>query len=339
MWNNDLNHIRKVIKTYDKPVEDLSLQEKEEIKDYWGEYGIVFPLDWHKFFYSVTGVKDKRYIPEPVFFFFLKPYFNVFNYSKIWGDKSYIDLFVKGAKTVRSVVRNVHGRFLDEDFNIIDIQEAKSIISRYEKLVIKPTTYTHTGMGVKLLSAPYNLAELHKEYKENYVLQIPLKQNSFMGQLNASSINTIRVNSVLFDTEAHVMSAFVKVGQAGEFADNHGKDRFFIGIKQDGTFCDFAINHDLKKFENIPSGFDFAGKPVPFFEKVCKAIEKAHCSIPHFGFAFWDVCIDENDEPVIVEVNLRYPDTVIPQACGIGGFLGEYADTILEIYSRNSKEK
>ncbi len=155
-----------------------------------------------------------------------------------------------------------------------------------------------------------------------------------MAKLNASSVNTIRVNSVLFETEAHVMSAFVKVGQAGEFADNHGNDRFFIGLHLDGTFCDFAINHDLQKFQSIPSGYDFAGKSVPSFDKVCIAVEEAHRKLAHFGFAFWDVCVDENGEPIIVEVNLRYPDTLIPQACGIGGFLGDYTEEVLNRYLR-----
>ena len=102
----------------------------------------------------------------------------------------------------------------------------------------------------------------------------------------------------------------------------------------DGTYCDFAINHDLHKFDSIPSGFAFAGQNVPSFDKVCAAIEEAHKKIAHFGFAFWDVCVDENGDPVIVETNLRYPDTLIPQACGIGGYLGEYTEEILKRCAR-----
>ncbi len=333
MWNQDLKNIRSAINKYDGPIPDLPLIEQQAIKAYWRGYGIDVPLDWHRFFYGATGVKDVRYIPEPVFHLLIKPCFNIFNYSKIWGDKAYTDLFIRDAKTVRSVVRNVHGRFLDENFQLINMQKANDQMNAYEHLVIKPTTYTHTGMGVKLLNAPYDLSKLNDEYKENYVLQIPLKQHDTMGKLNPSSINTIRVNSVLFETEAHVMSAFVKVGQAGEFADNHGSNRYFIGIQKDGVFCDYAINHDLKKFADIPSGFHFAGQPVPHFDRVCSAIEAAHKCIPHFGMAFWDVCVNEVGDPVVVEVNLRYPDTVIPQTCGIGGFLGEYTDEILKRYT------
>ena len=312
-------------------IPELTEAEIKEIKEFWEKkYGFSFPLLWHRYFYGATGVKDYRYIPETVFHREVKPCFNGKEESLIWGDKCYIDFFLRGSKTVRSVLRNVDGRFLDESFNLIDFSQAQAVIDRYDTLVVKPSMNTDTGKGVQLLKAPFDLETIHGQYRKNYVLQIPLVQHADMAKLNASSVNTIRVNSVLLETEAHVMSAFVKVGQAGEFADNHGHDRYFIGIHMDGTFCDFAINHDLQKFQTIPSGYDFAGKKVPCFDKVCHAIEEAHKKIAHFGFAFWDVCVDSEGEPTIVEVNLRYPDTVIPQACGIGGFLGEYTEEILK---------
>ena len=325
-----LAYIDNKIKQYPDTIPELTETEKKEITSFWNKYGFSFPLDWHRFYYGSTGVKDYRYIPETVFHKEVKCFFNGETESLIWGDKSYMDFFLRGSKTVRSVVRNVDGRFLDENFQLVDIAQAQAIMEKYASLVIKPSTNTDTGKGVRLLHRPYNLNKLHKLYKRNYVIQIPLQQHPGMAKLNASSVNTIRVNSVLLETEAHVMSAFVKVGQAGEFADNHGHDRFFIGIHKDGTFCDFAINHDLKKFPSIPSGYDFAGNKVPAFDKVCAAVEEAHKKLAHFGLAFWDVCVDENEEPVIVEVNLRYPDTVIAQACGIGGFLGDYTEEILK---------
>lgn len=332
-WN--LEYINNKIDRYPEAIPELTDEEKKEITAFWkGKYGISFPLSWHRFFYGSTGVKDFRYIPETIFHKDIKPFFNSKEESLVWGDKSYMDFFLRGSKTVRSVVRNVDGRFLNETFDLITPEQVLPIMDSYGALVIKPSTNTDTGKGVQLLKKPYNLQAIIEQYKRNYVIQIPLRQHPDMAKLNASSVNTIRINSVLFETEAHVMSAFVKVGQTGEFADNHGHDRFFIGIHMNGTFCDFAINHDLQKFQSIPSGYDFAGKRVPSFDKVCAAIEEAHKKLAHFGFAFWDVCVDENGDPVIVEVNLRYPDTVIPQACGIGGFLGEYTEEVLNRYLR-----
>ena len=61
---------------------------------------------------------------------------------------------------------------------------------------------------------------------------------------------------------------------------------------------------------------------------MCAAVEKAHSYVPHFGLAFWDVSVDSNGQPTIVEMNLRYPDTFIPQV-GSGPFFGEFTEDVL----------
>lgn len=322
--------LKKQIALSDTDIQKLSEEQIKEIRAFWSRNGIEnIPLDWHKLLYSITGKQKPEFIPEIIFQQIVRPAMNDYTFAGVWSDKAYIDYFIRGVKTARSIVRNVNGRFLDEHFNLITIQEAQTIVDQYMKLVIKPSTYTDTGKGVCLLSAPFNLPELVNKYKKNFVIQLPLKQHSDMSKLNPSSINTIRINSVLFETEAHVMSAFVKVGQMGEFADNSGKERYFIGIHEDGSFFDYAIDHDLNRYKKIPSGYDFANQKIPCYDKVCRAIEKAHKCIPHFGLAFWDVCVNEDGEPVIVEVNLRYPDGTIPQAAG-NPFLGKYTKEVME---------
>jgi len=328
-------YIKNITEKYGQEIPELTSNEIKEIKDYWAQYGFDIPLEWHRFFYGATGVKDPRYIPKAFFYQVIKPKFNNLEYASIWGDKSYIDLFVRGVRTVRSVVRNVNGRFLDEKFNLIDEDEVMDIMNRHERLVVKPAVLTAAGQDVQLLSAPYNLSEIKKQYKKNFVIQIPLKQHEGMSKLNASSINTIRVNSVLFEKKAHVMSAFIKIGQAGSFADNQGHDRFFVGVTKDGRFADYVIDHDLNKYDSIPSGYAFAREKVPGYDKVCEAVCKAHECIPHFGFAFWDVCVCDDGEPAIVEINLRHPDTNIPQMTA-GPFFGEYTDRILNYVISNT---
>lgn len=330
----ELSRVRNAAKANGLVLSSGSSEKDVQIRRFWSGFGFAIPLDWHHFFYQLTGVEDPAYIPEPVFQLEIKPFFNNPDESLIWSDKAYLDYFLRDCKTVRSIVRNTSGRFSDESFRLISLEEAQAIVDRYDRVVIKPSMNTHTGANVQLLEGTVSMKELDKKYQQDYVVQIPLQQHEEMKRLNASSVNTIRVNTVLSGTKAHVMTAFVKVGQAGEFADNHGSKRFFIGIRQDGTYCDFAIDHEFRKCSAIPSGFAFAGQKVPHFKEVCLAAERAHACIPHFGFAFWDICIDQAGDPVIVEANLRYPDLVIPQACGIGNFFGPYAEEVLQQYKK-----
>ena len=309
--------------------------QKKEIRDYWGRYGFRFPYDWHKLYYEVTGAFDPSFVPNNVFHYGIKYRLNNKTFSTVWSDKCYLDYALKGILTPKTIVRNINGRFANERFELIDIQKAKTIIDRYNHVVIKPSVLTDTGKGVSLLECPFNLERLDKIYKKNYIIQLPIYQHEKMGCLNGSSVNTIRINSALLDTEALILSAFVKVGEKGAFADNSGHNRYFIGITEDGVYKNYAIDHDMNKYEHIPSGYTFPGKAVPSFEAACETVRCAHKKIPHFGLAFWDVCILQNGQPMIVEVNLRSPDTYVAQATS-GPFFGKHTKTILNYISRKA---
>lgn len=332
---NDIHKVKRQISMSSQPIPKLTRNQKQEILSFWNRYNINVPTYWHQLLYAKTGKQLPDYIPELTFHQIIKPKMNNYMFSSVWGDKSYIDLFINKVSIVKSVVRNVNGRFLNEKFDLISSIEAQTILEQYDQLVVKPSTFTDTGKGVQLLKSPFSLNQISKLYKKNYVIQLPLNQHNDIAELNRSSINTIRVNSVLFENEAYIMSAFIKVGQSGSFADNQGKNRYFIGITENGEYCDYAINHDLENFSHIPSGYEFAGKKVPGYQEVCETVKKAHKCIAHFGFAFWDVCVDITGKPIIVEVNLRYPDTVIPQVCTGKSFFGPYTERILKFIAKD----
>ena len=321
-------------KATDVPIPELSADAQKEIKSYWDAYGIqLSSTEWHRFFYAKTGQTDPRFVSADVFHKIIRPMMNDIYFATAWSDKAYTDWVVRDVKTVCSVVRSVNGRLLDERFGLIDQKTANDILNRYEALVLKPTLLTNTGKNVSLERAPFDIAAIIKRYGRNFVAQLPLKQHPEISLLNESSVNTIRVDTVLFEREAHAIPSFIKVGQPGQFTDNGGgENRIFIGI-QNGRYADFAFDHDCNRFAAIPSGYAYAGQKVPGIEEICRAAEKAHTRIPRFGLAFWDIALDENGEPVIVEMNLRQPDTYVPQVAS-GPFFGEYTDDVLRYIKR-----
>lgn len=322
-------------KTTDTDFPELTAAQKREAEDYWKSFGIsLSSTDWHRYYYAKTGTVDPRFVPDDVFHRIIRPKMNDIRMAASWSDKAYTDWVVRGVKTVRSVVRCVNGRLLNEQFQLIDRKDADRILNSFEALVLKPTMLTDTGKNVVLAHAPFSIDDIIARYGRFFVAQIPLKQHPDMALLNESSVNTIRIDTVLFDTEAHALTAFVKAGRPGDFTDNGGgeKDRVFIGIR-DGRYADFAFDHDGNKFYSIPSGYAFAGQEVPCYRELCRAVERAHTAIPHFGLAFWDVTVDDNGEPTIVEMNLRYPDSYVPQIAA-GPFFGAYTEEVLEYIKR-----
>lgn len=325
-----IKKVREAISRVGRPVPELSPEQIAEIRAYWQPFGCDFPLEWHRLLYAVTERQRPDFIPHPVFYDQVRVKLNDQRLTGAWSDKAYLDRIMKDLPTAKCLVRNVSGNLLDEDFSLIDKEKAETILSGYERVVIKPTLYTHTGQGVSLWHAPYDMDAIEKAYKKNYIVQLPITQHPLMAALNDSSVNCIRVNSLLLDGQVSVVSAFAKVGQAGSFADNSGSDRYFIGIDMESdTWRSFAIDHDMRRYERIPSGIAFAGAPVPGFAAVREMICRAHARLPHFAMAFWDVAIDQSGEPVIVEVNLRDPDTVIAQATG-SPFFGDMTKSVMQ---------
>src|SRR5690625_5353496 len=57
--------------------------------------------------------------------------------------------------------------------------------------------------------------------------------------------------------------------------------------------------------------------------------EELHHITPDIALAAWDIAIDEKDEPVFIEVNTYYPNSINPQLLN-GPFFGEYTDAVLD---------
>ncbi len=318
----------------------LNKKNRCAIREYWSRFGWKIPLLWHRMLYQITGTQTPQFFPESTFVLEILPYMRNSALTTGWGDKAYLDYHIRGVETAQSVLRNVSGRYIDKDFKLCPWEEAQTILHAFHsELVVKPAINTDTGKGVKLIHPPYDLAEIEREYGKNFVLQLPLFQHDEMKKLNSSSVNTIRVNSLLLDAQVCIMSAFVKVGEEGAFADNNGHNRFFIGIGEDGTYLDYAIDHDLRRYNSIPSGYEFARKKVVSFHEICETVKKAHKCIPHFGMAFWDICIKEDGKPAIVEVNLWRPNATIAQAATRRPFCGKYTDKVLSYVAMQRKGK
>ena len=221
---------RRFIRNSEEQVPQLTEDQISAVRALWGKYGYSFSMHWHRLYTAKTGVFDPAFVPEYVFLYQIRTAMNDMTFATAWSDKAYLDRIISDVKTPTCVVRNINGTFLDEQYRIVQPDEVIRIMDAHEKLVVKPSILTDTGKGVQLLQRPYDLDRLRAQYQRDYVIQIPLEQHSEMSRLNATSVNTMRFNTVLLDSQAYVMSAFVKVGQTGAFTDNTGHDRFFIGI-------------------------------------------------------------------------------------------------------------
>lgn len=330
---NELNSYFKTLGN----IPSLTKEEEQAIKEYWSRYGLEdYSTDSHKILYHLTGIRDPKFMSSYLFYLHFKKLLNDSNMTVAWSDKNYLDFFLKDISAPNVIIRNVSGRFLDHDFNVISKEKANKILQDYPQIVIKPTTLTSTGHGVDLLTNPFNLDELDKKYKKDYSLQLPLKLHNELKKLSKTAVNTIRVNTILIEDKAYSVSALIKSGEEGKFADNQGTKRYFIGIDDDAKLRGWGVTKKLERIEVLPNGFKFEGMQIPEFDKVLKIAEDAHLRFPHFAMVFWDIVLQENGEPAILEANLRGPDMMFNQAA-LGPFFGKHTELFMDYYMELEK--
>jgi len=324
--------LKKQVKENHENLAELTQEETKEIRKFWNKYGLEdFSLDTHRILYAKTGIRDPRFVSQNIFYNHLRLVLNNQPLARVWSDKNYLDLFLGNVETVDNVIRVVSGRLLNQNFELVTWQKAQELMNQYEQLVTKPSLMTEKGIDVELIEKPYDLKKIIRSYGQNFCIQVPLEQHHFFNNFNESSINSMRINTILLNTEAYVVNSFVKIGEPGQFADNRGENRYLLGFDDMGVLKDYCVDSKLNIRYEIPSGFKFAGKQIPYVDRVYKIATEAHKKMAHFGLAYWDIVLQSNNQPVILEANLRAPNTIFIQAA-TGPFFGKHTEELLEFY-------
>jgi hypothetical protein len=91
-------------------------------------------------------------------------------------------------------------------------------------------------------------------------------------------------------------------GNTIDFALN--QESLFIGINNDGLLFDYAYSSkDFKKYYMHPDTKTlFKNYKIDLFPKVLDAAIKLHSIIPWIRFCKWDITIDVQGNPVVIEM-------------------------------------
>jgi hypothetical protein len=105
---------------------------------------------------------------------------------------------------------------------------------------------------------------------------------------------------------------------------------YFVGVKKDGYLNNQAIDFGLNKHtEHEDTGIKFSNIQVPSFQDAVQVCKDAHKRLLRFDIVAWDMAIDEQGDPVFIEMNLSAPDIAFMQmACG--PLFKQYTEEILE---------
>jgi len=324
----DLEHRRKLTK-----------EQKKEVQDFYMDMiGKKIPLYCHEYFYSRTGVFTKNYVPNNIYHCELLPKANIKRYGNVLGDKNLCDNLFPGENIAHSILKNMNGYYYFEGQPVSE-EEALQLCENLEKVIIKPSRKTH-GSGVQMFSSKEGItdikgksvARLFKEYKQDFLVQEWVRQHEKMAALNPTSLNTIRVLSYRSGMEVLIIYSVVRIGRSGSVIDNQCAGGISTNVSKDGKLGKFAFGGYAE--DNIiktDTGITLDGYMLPSYDKAIEFVKRLHLKLPFFNIVGWDVAIQEDGEPVLIEFNTN---PGLSQSAFKSG-MGEYTERIIrELWPR-----
>lgn len=275
---------------------------------------------------------DVNYIPFGYFFPWILRKLNPIEYSLTYENKGMqYDLFPQ-TNHPKFVVRKLNGAIYDSNHNFIDLETAIGIIASYPRdMIIKPCSDSCCGRGVRKIHSSAARTEVSAivALYEDFVVQECIEQHPSTAVFNSSSLNTMRISTLLLNGKFSLCTAMIRFGEPGSVVDNVGAGGACVGINDDGTIMEFGFDAKTNKIYEW-NGITFQGRSIPNFDSIITAVSIAHKSIPLCAFVGWDIALDKSGIPILIEVNLGWPGLFYEQLANARPALRGREDEVIQ---------
>ena len=332
--DSDAKYLKKIRSSYSRlsTKKELSAEQVQEIQDFYKRtIGHEVPVDWHQYFYARTGIYSKYYVPTSEYHLIGR--LNIYPMHLAYNDKNMTELTLPNTHQPKIILKNMSGYFYAEG-KALTKEDALELCKDLGDVIIKPSL-TGRGVGVKKVhlengmvnGGPQTVKELFKEYKADYLIQRIIRQHAEMAALNPSSINTIRLVSYRSGMEVKIVYTVIRIGRKGMNVDNESAGGISAVIRSDGTIGKYAYGAPGDdRIESTDTGVRLEGYKVPSFDKAIELVKFSHMQLPYFNLIGWDIAIEEDGTPIMIELNLN-PD--LSQSAN-GPAFGQYTEEILK---------
>lgn len=327
---------------------ELSKEQMNKIQSVWGKVHV--DSKWMSFFNHYREEGDPWspcYVPANLHYGIIDLFYSSNNRCSVIEDKNLNNLIYSGVKQPKTIMRclrnGASGKIilLDDSYKILDDCQALRILENSETFICKPSIASGGGKNITFLDSamsPENKLNAIKSLKDTVVQEI-VGQHTSLSALNANSLNTMRlVTFITQEGDVRLLSAVMRMGVGTGKLDNAHFGGIFAGIDDKG--CLRATAHNLKGAsykEHPTSGITFKGHSICSFQKCKEAVIKL---APRFygssRLISWDMTVDSEGDPLIIESNMNFGGCDIPQIAN-GPLFGDYTETMIkEVFSNRN---
>ena len=321
--------------------------EKEEIDDFWNQYltpqmrDLFIDYRYYNVFKKVLkpGQRLCYYIPDAFYNSFLDDYFTNPQESRPCNHKNFYDMLFCGAKQPKTVFRKLCGIYLDANYKEISLKEAISRSKDVGEVVLKIGKNSSGGKGVMFWNHTVDDEEKLINFlnsSNDILCQEAIKQHEDLSRLNPTSINTLRMLTFYFNNKVYMLSSFIRFGAEGSRLDNINSGGFACGVNSDGRLKNVALDITGAQIDHRPQGKCLNEIIVPNYDKCVELVtDLAKRFVIITRMIGWDIAVDENANPVVIEFGPTYCGCNFHQLCN-GPVFGDLTpDVMKEFFSNN----
>lgn len=309
----------------------LSSRLKDEFLDY----------RYYEFYKSVlkSGERLCEYMPDDFYEGFIDEFFTNPQHSRPFDDKNIYDLFFHDVNRPKTIFRKIRNLYLDSDYRVITLNQALKKARDHGEVILKISKFSEGGRGIMFWNALEDKESELLNYlnqSNDVICQDVIKQHTELGRLNSSSVNTIRVMTLMFGNKAHVLSSVLRMGINGSRVDNASSGGIVVGIGPDGRLKNRAFDVSGKEYLRHPQGAMFETVTIPGYNH---CVEQAASLAYRFSsvsrMISWDYAIEETGQPILIEFNLSWGQLDFHQLCN-GPIFGDLTDDVLkEVFQKS----
>ncbi len=281
---------------------------------------------------------DPRYLSHYVYLPIIAHKLNDYRYTKMLEHKSLQGYVVRGKmKHPYCYVRCVNQEYYSDDMQQLSQAQAINECLKQDVLIVKDSVDSAGGKSVEKLEmrgmAMENKEQVIErvmlERKSDFVIQECLKQHPSMEKFNPTSINTLRVTTLYLNGKFSVLSIILRFGKEGMKVDNWGAGGILIGVDPNGKLHSIGYDISLNEFREY-NGVVFSNETLTQVPSLLKSIEHEHTTSYSLSkFIGWDICFNEANTPVIIELNSSQPGVIGEQLC-TGPIFGERTQEVMD---------
>lgn len=313
----------------------LTKEQEESIKALYSPYAKV-DLWAHNFYTEKTGKFHVDYVPDDLYYSYIDPYYNDWREARYADNKCMYHRLFAGVRQLQQIASRIGGLWFTGDYEPLSRQALDALLAQEPEIVVKKAMGSEGGKGVYFIKGT-EFGTIEPKIKDDIIIQKPFIQHPALSTINATSVNTVRVISLLSQEGVKFYSAILRIGINGARVDNASSGGITCGITEDGKLKKYAYKANGERFDrHMDSGLEFDGYEIPGFQKILAAVPDLHIQIPRFKLVSWDFAVAPDGEPVLVEANLHYGQLDFHQLNN-GPLFGEDTEKILKEVFHNNK--